>query len=55
VNLISKQLNVEVKMNFIDVGINDFPELSLTGKMILNHLNIIPVGYTEKVIKKYVK
>jgi nucleoside-diphosphate-sugar epimerase len=55
VNLIAKQLNIKAKIKFVDSNINDFPELSIATKMILQHLNIIPEGYTEKIIKKYVK
>lgn len=53
--LISEQLGVQPRIRFIESEINDFPEPSLVVKTILNHLNIIPKGYTEKIIKKYVK
>jgi len=55
VDLIAKQLGIEPRMRFIESDINDFPEPSLAVGKILNHLNIIPKGYTEKIIKKYVK
>ena len=55
VNLLAKQLNVEAKIKFVDSGINDFPELSLASNALLNHLNIVPEGYTERIIKKYIK
>lgn len=54
VNLVAKQLNVEPKIKFIDSGINDFPRQSLIAKTILTDLCIVPKGYTESIIKKYI-
>jgi nucleoside-diphosphate-sugar epimerase len=55
VNLIMKQLNVEAKMKFINSNINDFPELSFNAKKLFTQLDITPNGYTERVVKKYIK
>jgi nucleoside-diphosphate-sugar epimerase len=55
VNLIAKQLNIEAKVKFIDSYNNNFPELSFVAKTLFAHLNIVLDGYTETVIKKYLK
>jgi len=53
--LIAKQLSVEPKMKFIDHEFCDLPEPSMAVDMILKHLNINPEGYTESIIKKYIR
>ena len=55
VHIISNRLNITPNIELIEHEVNDLPELSLVGKIILKHLNIEPNGYTERVIKKYVK
>ena len=55
VNLVAEQINVIPKIKFIESDVNDFPELSFASEIILTHLNITPRGYTERIIKKYVK
>jgi nucleoside-diphosphate-sugar epimerase len=55
IGLIAKQLNIEAKMRFVDSNVNDFPELSPIIETLFSQLNIIPNGYTERTIKKYIK
>jgi hypothetical protein len=55
VNLVAKQLKIEPKIKFIDSDFYDLPDLSLVNQLILFQLNINAEGYTEKVIKKYIK
>lgn len=55
INIIANILHIEPKMKFIEAPMNDLPELSIAGNIILHHLNINPKGYTELVIKKYIK
>jgi hypothetical protein len=55
VKLVAKEIGVDPKIRMISSPPNDFPELMIAPKEVLNHLNIIPVGYTEKIIRKYAK
>jgi nucleoside-diphosphate-sugar epimerase len=55
INLVAKHLNIDPIFKYVDSEAFDFPDLSLTGQIILTQLNITPKGYTEKAIKKYVK
>ena len=55
INLIVKQLNIEAKTKFVNSNVSNFSELSSIAKKLFTQLNIIPNGYTERVIKKYIK
>lgn len=55
VELIAKQLKITPKIKFIESATNNLPDLSRVGKILINHMGITPDGYTEKIIKKYVK
>jgi nucleoside-diphosphate-sugar epimerase len=54
VNLVARWLNIIPKIKLVEIMENDFPELKQEVKTMLKDLGIVPKGYTERIIKKYV-
>lgn len=52
--MIASELGIEAKVNLIDSKDSNFPKMTKNTKDILDYLNIISVGYTSRVIKKYI-
>jgi len=52
--LISKALNKNPMINFVDSQGFYYPDRTLLVDYILEELNITPEGYTEKIINKYI-
>ena len=55
VYLISKALNIKPVINITDSEECDIPEKPPVVDCIIKHLNIVPEGYTERIINKYIK
>jgi hypothetical protein len=53
VNLISKALNIKPIINIIDSETFDYPEKAPIVDCIIGLLNVVPEGYTGRIINKY--
>ena len=53
--LIAKKLNIKPVINMVDSEMYDFPERTLVADCLIEHLGIIPEGYTERIINKYIE